>query len=71
MLILERKTDQAILIQCGTHGWIRIAITGVHASEGNRLLASPRVDVGVDAPKDWLILREEIVGRDAMRTLPL
>lgn len=53
MLILTRKIDQAIVIQ----GNITIMVLGVERD---------RVKLGIQAPADVAVLREELVGEEAM-----
>jgi len=56
MLILNRNVDQSILIG----DQIKIMITGFNPKTG-------RVCVGVDAPDDMLILRDELKNQPARR----
>lgn len=51
MLVLSRKKNEAIVIK-GVDGEIRIVVI-----EGER----GRVRLGIDAPKGYLILREELI----------
>ena len=53
MLILTRKIDQAIVIQ----GNITIMVLGVERD---------RVKLGIQAPADVAVLREELVAEEAM-----
>jgi carbon storage regulator CsrA len=50
MLILSRKTHQAIIIRCG-HDQVRLKIVQV---------GRDRVWLGLEAPEDVKILREEL-----------
>jgi carbon storage regulator CsrA len=53
MLILTRKIDQAIVIQ----GDIKIMVLGVERD---------RVKIGIDAPANVSVLREELVDQQAL-----
>ena len=53
MLILTRKIDQAIVIQ----GDIKIMVLGVERD---------RVKIGIDAPANVTVLREELVDQQAL-----
>ena len=53
MLILTRKIDQAIVIQ----GDIKIMVLGVERD---------RVKIGIDAPANVSVLREELLDQQAM-----
>ena len=53
MLILTRKVDQAIVIQ----GDIKIMVLGVERD---------RVKIGIDAPANVSVLREELLDQQAM-----
>ena len=56
MLVLSRKEEETIIVG----GSIRITIVSV---KGNR------VQVGITAPKDVHIVREELIERDRQRNL--
>ena len=58
MLILTRKIDQSIIIQ----GNITIMVLGVERD---------RVKLGIAAPADVAVLREELVARDDMNVSPI
>ncbi len=51
MLVLSRKNNQSILIR-GREGEIRVVV--VESEKG-------RIRLGIEAPKGYLILREEVV----------
>lgn len=51
MLVLSRKNNQSILIR-GKEGEIRVVV--VESEKG-------RIRLGIEAPKGYLILREEVV----------
>ena len=53
MLILTRKIDQGIVIS----GNIIVRVLGVDRD---------RVKIGIDAPKDVIVLRQELVERDQL-----
>ena len=53
MLILTRKIDQAIVIQ----GEIKITVLGVERD---------RVKIGIDAPANVAVLREELMDQQAL-----
>lgn len=57
MLILTRKIDQSIIIQ----GNITIMVLGVERD---------RVKLGIAAPADVAVLREELVADDASKVSP-
>lgn len=58
MLILTRKIDQSIVIQ----GNITVMVLGVERD---------RVKLGISAPTDVAVLREELIGEDSSEANPL
>lgn len=58
MLILTRKIDQTIVIQ----GNIKIMVLGVERD---------RVKIGIDAPAEIAVLREELIDNEAKAPSPL
>lgn len=56
MLVLRRKVDQTIIIGPD----VEIKVLGIE-TYGRKNTA--RVKLGINAPEDWIILREELIGR--------
>ena len=63
MLILTRNVDQSILIYTPA-GVIKIMVTAIQMEDDGRALARPRVKFGIDAPAEYLILKDELADRD-------
>ena len=55
MLILERRSNESIIIQTPDGSTIKIHM--IDTTRG-------KVKVGIDAPEDYLILRDELLGTD-------
>ena len=55
MLILTRRPGESIMIELPTGERIQVAVLG---QKGNQ------VRVGIDAPADMVILREELIDRE-------
>ena len=55
MLILERKSNESIIIETPDGNTIKIHM--IDTTRG-------KAKVGIDAPKDYLILRDELVEED-------
>lgn len=54
MLILERKLNEIISIETPSGEFIEIHLIGSGRS---------RAKIGVDAPEDYIIMRDEIIGQ--------
>lgn len=61
MLVIGRVTDQAVVLNPGTPGQIRILVVDVDGDRRRRGRKTKPVRVGIDAPAEVTILREELI----------
>ena len=61
MLMLSRKTDQSITLRIPGHDDVVIKIVDLKNNQFGKLVAR----VGIDAPKEIEIVRNEIIGTDS------
>lgn len=65
MLILHRWIDEGILIRVGDRE-VKIKVLSIHGlSSKGPLSKSQRVLIGIDAPKDILVIREELISNES------
>jgi carbon storage regulator CsrA len=59
MLVLSRKVEEAIIITIPDGRKIRLQVTSMR-SNGSPLPPTTKVRIGIDAPRDVMVHREEV-----------